>query len=154
MLKYIEGDDATRGARQDRKRPEISSNDSQSRHSVFRDPEHRLGEVNRNRTCAMGDQISGQMRWATSKIEHRPALRASLHQDIEDAAVKLELREIVAERRGVVVGDRHVLRPRTIPGSKPPFDTRTECPLPLLRRAPNRSSYGAANQSVETAIWL
>ena len=45
----------------------------------------------------MGDQISGQMRWATSKIEHRPAL-ASLHQDIEDAAVKLELREIVAER--------------------------------------------------------
>ena len=51
MLEHIEGHDATHGARQDRKQPEISSNYSQSRHSILHDPQHRLGEVNRNRTC-------------------------------------------------------------------------------------------------------
>ena len=49
ILKDIEGHDATRGARQDRKRADISSNDSHSRHSSPA-PEHRPGEINRNRT--------------------------------------------------------------------------------------------------------
>ena len=74
----------------------------------MRDPEHRRGEVERNRRSAMGDEIGGDVRGPAAEIEDWAVLRALLGQDIEDAAVELELAKVIAERRGVLAGDSRV----------------------------------------------
>ena len=56
----------------------------------------------------MGDQRGGDVRWPAPDIEDWAVSRASLGQDIEDAAVEPEFGKVIAECRGVVAGDSRV----------------------------------------------